>query len=51
MGSAPVVWLDYRSTPDLQLIPPAPVAELDRPDAPVESAFLGTMDDADHQWL
>lgn len=50
-GSAPVVWLDYRSTSDLQLFPPAPVAELDRPDAPVEPAFLGIMGDADHQWL
>lgn len=53
LGSAPVVWMDYRRTADLRIFPPVPVSALVRPDVPVDAAsvWLGTVGDEDYQWV
>ncbi|WCD84220.1 hypothetical protein KPP03845_100541 [Streptomyces xanthophaeus] len=52
-GRGDIVWLPYRQTRDLNIFPPAPIADLAGPTADVDaaSALLPQLNDTNYQWV
>ncbi|MGW1768681.1 NUDIX hydrolase [Streptomyces sp. NPDC002073] len=52
-GCGEVVWIPYGRTRGFSLYPPAPIAALDDPAAPVDagSAMLRPLDDTNYRWI